>query len=102
MPKTTNAPAILAELKTESLLTLWEDTEYLHGPEAATLRGWLMYELENRNRRGFSAWLDQDAPEDRDLRRYITVNPICLNCARWRGDYAGTENQVWTGCVKRR
>ena len=30
-----------------------------------------MDEIERRNPDGFDAWLDQDSPEDQDLRRYV-------------------------------
>lgn len=55
----------------EKLLDLWELTDTLKGPQVPTVRGWLMDEIERRNPDGFYAWLDQDAPEDQDLRRYV-------------------------------
>lgn len=55
----------------EKLLDLWELTDTLKGPQVPTVRGWLMDEIERRNPDGFDAWLDQDAPEDQDLRRYV-------------------------------
>lgn len=91
----------LKELTLDQLLSVWEETERLNTPEMPTLRGWLMDEIERRNSSGFNAWLDQDAPEDKDLRRFVTVNAICLDCAKWRGGCAGTDNAVWTGCIYR-
>lgn len=29
------------------------------------------------------------------------MNPICNNCAKLGKDCAGTNNQVWTGCIYR-
>ena len=55
----------------EKLLDLWELTDTLKGPQVPTVRGWLMDEIERRNPDGFDAWLDQDAPEDQDLRRFV-------------------------------
>lgn len=55
----------------EKLLDLWELTDKMNGPQVPTVRGWLMDEIERRNPDGFDAWLDQDSPEDQDLRRYV-------------------------------
>lgn len=71
-----NKPEMMARetLKNSSLkklLDLWELTDTLKGPQVPTVRGWLMDEIERRNPDGFDAWLDQDAPEDQDLRRYV-------------------------------
>ena len=55
----------------EKLLDLWELVDTLKGPHVPTVRGWLMDEIERRNPDGFDAWLDQDSPEDQDLRRYV-------------------------------
>lgn len=71
-----NTPEMMARetLKNSSLkklLDLWELTDTLKGPQVPTVRGWLMDEIERRNPDGFDAWLDQDAPEDQDLRRYV-------------------------------
>lgn len=96
------APAKLQHLTTDQLLTAWETTEYLNIPEIHIVRGWLMDEIERRNPDGFNAWLDQDAPEDTDLRKYVSVNPLCLGCSKWCNGCNGTTNQVWTGCIFRR
>lgn len=95
------APAKLQHLTTDQLLTAWETTEHLDTPETPIVRGWLMDEIERRNPAGYSAWLDQDAPEDADLRKYVTVNPLCLGCSNWASSCRGTSNQVWTGCIHR-
>ena len=55
----------------EKLLDLWDLTTALNGPQVPTVRGWLMDEISRRNPDGFDAWLDLDAPEDQDLRRYV-------------------------------
>lgn len=98
---TYKAPEKLKVLTLDQLLNAWEATEHLHTPETPVVRGWLMDEIERRNPSGFNAWLDQDAPEDKDLRRFVTVNAICLDCAKWLGGCAGTYNAVWTGCIYR-
>ncbi len=71
-----NKPEMMAleTLKKSSLaklLDLWELTTALNGPQVPTVRGWLMDEIERRNPDGFDAWLDQDAAEDQDLRRFV-------------------------------
>lgn len=54
------------------LLDEWELTSNMRNhPATATLRGWLMDELESRNPEAFNAWLDQDEPEDKDLKWYM-------------------------------
>ena len=71
-----NKPEMMAleTLKNSSLaklLDLWELTTALKGPQVPTVRGWLMDEIERRNPDGFDAWMDQDAAEDQDLRRFV-------------------------------
>ena len=98
-----NLPMNMQEMTLEQILTLWDNTGAAsYSKELATVRGWLMDEIKKRNPCGFDAWLDQDAPEEQDLRRFVTVNTMCLGCSLWRTDCAGTEQQVWTGCVRRR
>ena len=64
---------LFATLTTEKLLVVWESTEYLNTPECPTIRGWLMDEIEKRFPEAFSAWLDEEIPQDKDLRRYINA-----------------------------
>lgn len=65
------AIAKIANLTAEQLFYCWEMTEYLSiSEETAITRGWLMDEIEKRYPKGFDAWLDQEAPEDSDLRRF--------------------------------
>lgn len=70
-------PKQITTASLEALIDLWEATETAPlTPELAVVRGWLMDELERRNPSGFNAWLEQDAPEDIDLRKYIFRFPI--------------------------
>jgi len=55
----------------KKLLDLWDLTAAMNGPQVSTVRGWLMDEIAQRNPDGFDAWLDQDAPEDQDLRHFV-------------------------------
>lgn len=65
------APKRLRTLTDGQLLTAWEFTEHLKDPQCPTIRGWLMGEIERRYPVDFNAWLDQDAPEDSQLRHYV-------------------------------
>lgn len=67
----TFAPKKLRTMTDDQLLTAWESTEHLKDPQCPTIRGWLMDEIERRYPEGFNAWLDQDDPEDSQLRKYI-------------------------------
>lgn len=67
------AREMLANSTLGDLLDEWELTSNINDPEIATVRGWLMDELESRNPEAFNAWLDQDAPEDNQLREYMTA-----------------------------
>lgn len=96
---TYKAPEKLRGLTLDQLLNAWESTEFLHTPETPIVRGWLMDELERRNPEAFSAWLDQDAPEDSQLRQYIIVNRMCLTCSKLGNGCMGTTCQTWTGCI---
>lgn len=95
------APEKLSHLTLDQLLNAFESTEYLNTPETPIVRGWLMDEIESRNAEGFNAWLDLDAPEDKDLRRYVTANPICTSCQKFGNACSGTICQTWTGCIFR-
>lgn len=67
----TFAPKKLRTMTDDQLLTAWEFTEHLEDLQCPTIRGWLMDEIERRYPVDFNAWLDQDAPEDSQLRKYI-------------------------------
>lgn len=70
-------PAQITSASLERLLDLWEETAAApFSLDLATVRGWLMDELERRNPEGFTAWLEQDAPEDKDLRSFMLRFPI--------------------------
>lgn len=100
MTATEKATAKIANLTDDQLFNCWEMTEHLStSEETALLRGWLMDEIEKRYPEGFNAWLDQDAPEDSNLRRYCLANSMCLTCAKLGKDCNGTTSQVWTGCI---
>ena len=62
---------VLENATLADLLDEWELTTTINDPEIATVRGWLMDELENRNPEAFNAWLDQDEPEDADLKWFM-------------------------------
>lgn len=66
-----NARRILENAQLAELLEEWEMTATWKSPEVATVRGWIMDELEKRNPEAFNAWLESDA-KDTDLRDYIT------------------------------
>ena len=61
----------LKAMSLSQLLDLWELTESNTDKNVFTVRGWLMDETERRNPAGFDAWLDQDAPEDKQLREFV-------------------------------
>lgn len=84
----------------EQLLDLWESTTSAPvSLELATVRGWLMDEIQRRRPAGFDAWLDAEYPDDADLRPLVLLNPMCLNCASRGRTCSGTTCQTWTGCV---
>lgn len=68
-----HAREILSNSTLGDLLDEWELTTNIHTVECAMVRGWLMDELESRNPEAFNAWLDLDAPEDNQLREYMTA-----------------------------
>lgn len=65
------AKELLSNMTLADLLEEWELTSNIRTPEIATVRGWLMDELESRNPEAFNAWLDQDEPEDADLKWFM-------------------------------
>lgn len=67
------AREMLANATLGDLLDEWELTTNVNDSEIATVRGWLMDELESRNPEAFNKWLDQDAPEDNQLREFMTA-----------------------------
>lgn len=63
---------MISNLPLEKLLDQWELTTHINNPEISIVRGWLMDELEKRNSEAFNKWLDNEFPEDSDLRSYMT------------------------------
>lgn len=98
--ETSAAPARITSASLEELLGLWEQTDAAPmTPELPTVRGWLMDELERRNPDGFNVWMEQESPEDSQLRQYMTINSMCLTCSKLRISCQGTTCQTWTGCI---
>lgn len=67
------AREMLANATLGDLLDEWELTTNMNDSEISTVRGWLMDELESRNPEAFDKWLEQDAPEDSQLREFMTA-----------------------------
>ena len=67
------AREMISNLTLGELLDEWELTTTNNSPEISTVRGWLMDELEKRNPEAFEKWLDEDYPEDSDLKYYMTA-----------------------------
>lgn len=63
----------LSKSSTEHLITLFILTGMIEDPDIPTVRGWIMIELEDRDPEAFNAWLDQEAPEDEDLKKFFKV-----------------------------
>lgn len=61
----------IEEMDTARLLDQFELTSDMTGEHVPTVRGWLMDEIEKRYPVAFDKWLDEDMPEDTDLRKYI-------------------------------
>lgn len=58
------ARKLIASRTMEQLITNFEITETLKGPDVPTVRGWIMDELEKRDPEAFDKWLDSyvDSP----------------------------------------
>lgn len=67
----TEMKEVLENATLADLIDQWELTSTINDPEIPTVRGWLMDELESRNPEAFNAWLDQDEPEDSDLKWFM-------------------------------
>jgi hypothetical protein len=65
------AKCVIKITPTDNLLDMWEMTTGKRDPNIPMVRGWLMDEFEKRFPRAFEAWLNEDAPEDKDLRKYV-------------------------------
>lgn len=73
IPAEKRARDLISNLTLDQLLDEWELTINIRTSECAMVRGWLMDELESRNPEAFDKWLDQDEPNDEDLREYMTA-----------------------------
>lgn len=66
------AREMISNLTLPQLLEEWElTTTQPYSQELATVRGWLMDELEERHPEAFNKWLDSEWPEDSELKKYI-------------------------------
>jgi hypothetical protein len=52
------ATDFMQTLTTEQLIDAFEMTEVTNAEDIATVRGWIMDELESRNQAAFDAWID--------------------------------------------
>ena len=55
----------------EKLVELFETTTNITDPMIATVRGWLMDVIEEKNPEGFDAWLESDNCTDESLRAFV-------------------------------
>ncbi len=62
---------MLEGMTTTQLLDQFELTGNMIGEHIPTVRGWYMDEIEKRYPEAFDKWLDEEEPEDTDLRKYI-------------------------------
>ena len=69
---TATAKAMIKGFSDSDLLTQWELTGYMDvSVNLATVRGWLMDEIQERFPVGFDKWLSLDDPRDDDLKYYV-------------------------------
>lgn len=54
-----------------ALVELFEATTNVKDSVIATVRGWLMDAIEEKNPEGFDAWLDSDCNTDESLRAFV-------------------------------
>ena len=57
---------------TGTMMDLAHAANKAYNPGLPMVRGWILDELEKRNPVSFSAWLEQDAPRDEELYRFMT------------------------------
>jgi hypothetical protein len=53
------------------LVEMFEMTETMEDPNVYTVRGWLVDAIQEKCPEGVSAWLENECPDDKDLRRYV-------------------------------
>jgi len=67
-------PAAIREMATVQLISCFLDTTpEPPSIELATVRGWMLDELEERNPDAFDAWMLSDDNEDSDILKYYNV-----------------------------
>lgn len=65
------AKKILEKYSTADLCDLFAKTETRpYNKALATVRGWIMDEIEKRNPQGFEKWLEEYAPDNK-LKNYV-------------------------------
>ena len=95
------ARAIIAIRKTSDLIADFELTNSLdNSPQLFTVRGWIMDELERRDHKAYSAWVESD--DDSPRKYFLKVNPLCKNCSKLYNGCNGLTSMMWTGCVDRK
>ena len=66
------AQDLLNGMSIVDLVAQWEEVSKMEvTPEIATVRGWLMDALENKNPEAFDKYLDDENCTDEDLRKYF-------------------------------
>ena len=91
-------PDEVRKLSTQDLLTIWELTEGKQEAAIATVRAWLLEEIQARNPEGFNSYLKLENPDDRLLRYYIETNRLCLSCSCLGGDCGGIRPEDGKTC----
>lgn len=91
-------PDEVKRLSTQDLLTIWELTEGKQEAAIATVRTWLLEEMEARNPTGFHEWRKLKTPTDTELRWYMEINPHCFSCLHKGGDCGGRGFQPPETC----
>lgn len=61
----------LMKFSLSRLVDLFEATTSMVDPMIATVRGWLMDAIEEKNPEGFNAWLDSELASDEALRGFV-------------------------------
>lgn len=61
----------LKKMSIEKLVELFEATTNMKDTMIATVRGWLMDAIEEKNPEGFGAWLDSESCTDESLRAFV-------------------------------
>lgn len=61
----------IKEMNLKTLVEVWELTTNDDRDCIPMVRGWLMDEFEARQPEAFAAWIEQPAPEDKDLRNFL-------------------------------